>query len=84
MSWEVEYADEFEVWWNGLEADEQVAIDATVRVVGDRDPNLGRPLVHTITGNNAGEWQGWYVKMIPVADDLHEEHVAELRRGGAI
>jgi hypothetical protein len=48
MSWEVEYTDEFEVWWNGLGEDEQEAIVAAVEVLGQRGPTLGRPLVDTI------------------------------------
>jgi hypothetical protein len=48
MSWEVEYTDEFEVWWNGLDEDEQEAIVAAVEVLGRRGPTLGRPLVDTI------------------------------------
>jgi len=30
MEWEVEYTDEFELWWSTLNQSEQVDIDATV------------------------------------------------------
>lgn len=49
MSWVVEYTDEFEAWWSNLTANEQAAIDAAVQVLEDRGPDLGRPLVDTIT-----------------------------------
>ena len=30
MAWEVEYTDEFEVWWIGLDEEEQIDIAAVV------------------------------------------------------
>jgi len=33
MSWEVEYTDEFEKWWQSLIEKEQVAVDASVRLL---------------------------------------------------
>lgn len=48
MAWEVEYTDEFEVWWRSLEVDDQDQIDVAVEVLQDRGPGLGRPLVDTI------------------------------------
>jgi hypothetical protein len=43
MSWQVEYTDEFEGWWNTLSEDEQVSIDAAVRLLEARGPSLGFP-----------------------------------------
>jgi hypothetical protein len=43
MAWEVEYTDEFEAWWNTLTSDEQVEIDAKVRLLEERGSVLPRP-----------------------------------------
>jgi hypothetical protein len=43
MAWEVEFTQEFEDWWNTLSCDEQVEIDAKVRLLEDRGPVLPRP-----------------------------------------
>jgi hypothetical protein len=43
MAWEVEYTDEFEIWWNGLTAEEQVELDAKVRLLERHGPVLPRP-----------------------------------------
>jgi len=49
--WEVEYTDQFETWWDSLSAQDQAAIEASVRVLIERGPGLGRPLVDTIKGS---------------------------------
>ena len=41
--WEVEYTDEFGAWWLGLSEAEQVSVDASVRLLEARGPNLGYP-----------------------------------------
>lgn len=41
--WEVEYTDEFGGWWNGLTEAEQVSVDASVRLLETRGPQLGYP-----------------------------------------
>lgn len=43
MSWEVEYTDEFELWWKTLSEEEQTSIDASVRLLEARGPHLGFP-----------------------------------------
>jgi hypothetical protein len=43
VAWEVEYTDEFERWWNDLTEEEQTAIDAKVRLLQARGPNLPHP-----------------------------------------
>jgi hypothetical protein len=43
MIWDVEYTDEFGKWWSGLSEDEQESLDASVRLLEDRGPNLGFP-----------------------------------------
>ena len=46
--WEVEYADEFEGWWNGLTEAEQEDIAAVVGVLREKGPSLRRPYVGPI------------------------------------
>ncbi len=43
MAWEVEYTDEFEQWWNTLSEEEQISLDASVRLLEARGPHLGFP-----------------------------------------
>ena len=46
--WDVEFTDQFEAWWDTLTAEEQQSIDAAVRLLEQRGPGLGRPLVDSI------------------------------------
>ena len=41
--WEVEYTDEFGDWWSGLMEAEQESVDASVRLLEARGPQLGHP-----------------------------------------
>ncbi|MBI3670762.1 MAG: type II toxin-antitoxin system RelE/ParE family toxin [Acidobacteria bacterium] len=43
MEWEVNYTDQFEDWWNTLDADEQESIDTKVILLQRVGPSLGRP-----------------------------------------
>ncbi len=43
MAWEVEFTDEFEVWWHSLSVDEQEEINAKVDLLEERGPSLSRP-----------------------------------------
>jgi hypothetical protein len=49
--WDVEFTDQFEAWWETLSAEEQQGIDAAVRVLEQRGPGLGRPLVDGVEGS---------------------------------
>ena len=51
MAWEVEYTDEFELWWKSLTDDEQADVNASVELVELHGPQLGRPHVDTIKGS---------------------------------
>lgn len=49
MTWEVEYTDEFERWWeNDLSDEEQEDIYAAVNILCEKGPTLGRPLVDNV------------------------------------
>ncbi len=43
MEWEVEYTDEFGSWWDTLSEEEQISIDAVVRLLERFGPALGYP-----------------------------------------
>ena len=47
--WEVEYTTEFEDWWHSLSVGEQQHIAASVELLQENGPGLGRPAVDTIS-----------------------------------
>lgn len=47
--WEVEYTDEFGDWWQGLTEAEQESVNAHVRLLEERGPQLGHPHSSGIT-----------------------------------
>lgn len=51
MSWEVEFTDEFEGWWNTLTEEEQISVDATVRLLEERGSQLPFPYSSGINGS---------------------------------
>lgn len=51
MLWEVEFTDEFEVWWDLLSDMEQESIRASVKLLGEFGPNLQFP--HTSGVNSS-------------------------------
>jgi hypothetical protein len=118
MAWEVEYTDEFEEWWFSLSERDQNRIRASIAVLEQLGPGLGRPLIDTIHhsrhanmkelrppgsnirilfafdprriailligGDKTNQWEVWYATMIPVADQLYDDHLAALRREGEL
>jgi len=90
--WEVEYTDQFGEWWSKLAEGDQNHIDAAVEVLQRVGPALGRPLVDSITtsrhsnmkelrpigGDKTGEWDAWYTRMVPLADELYDVHLPEI------
>jgi hypothetical protein len=51
VSWEIEYTDEFEAWWDTLDEDAQERVTVAVNVLEEIGPGLGRPWVDTITAS---------------------------------
>ena len=49
--WEVEYTDEFELWWRGLSEQQQIDIVASVELLEQLGPQLSRPHADTIKGS---------------------------------
>jgi hypothetical protein len=51
MSWNVEYTDEFEGWWNGLNEGQQDKVAATVSLLEEKGPSLPFPHSSGINGS---------------------------------
>ncbi len=51
MTWNVEYTDEFGLWWSSLTEAEQVSLAASVGLLEARGPNLGFPHSSGINGS---------------------------------
>lgn len=51
MEWEVEFTDEFGVWWEALSEVEQDCVRFGVELVKSNGPNLGRPHVDAARGS---------------------------------
>lgn len=49
--WEVEFTDEFEMWWETLDDDEQASVEASVSLLERFGPALPRPHADTIAGS---------------------------------
>lgn len=49
--WEVEFTDEFEQWWHGLDEEEQVSLAASVTLLEQLGPGLPRPHADTVNGS---------------------------------
>ena len=56
MAWDVEFTDEFELWWNSLTADEQDSVAFGVGLLQAKGPTLARPYADTV-------YQSAYVNM---------------------
>lgn len=115
IEWLVEYTNEFEEWWQTITETEQVSIDAHVRKLEQRGPNLPFPYSSGISGSRHSHMRElrvqsggkplrvfyafdprrsailliggdktndkrFYDRMIPVADDLYDTHLAELEK----
>jgi hypothetical protein len=49
-----------------------------VRVLFAFDPQ--RQAILLVAGDKAGQWDDWYKRAIPIADDRFDEHIERLRR----
>ena len=49
--WEVEFTDEFGDWWNRLDEQAQESVAASVELLRQLGPNLGRPHVDAVHGS---------------------------------
>lgn len=51
VTWEVEFTNEFEGWWQTLTEDEQESVSASVSLLRHLGPLLGRPHADTVKGS---------------------------------
>jgi hypothetical protein len=49
MDWDVEFTDEFGVWWNSLSEGEQESVEASIEALIEKGPNLGYPRTSGVT-----------------------------------
>ncbi|WP_436715425.1 type II toxin-antitoxin system RelE/ParE family toxin [Roseiconus lacunae] len=49
--WQIKTTEEFEAWFDSLDAEEQVSLDASILVLEAVGPTLGRPHVDTVNGS---------------------------------
>lgn len=117
--WEVEYTDEFGLWWDSLEETEQESVAASVNLLREMGPQLPRPHADTLAGSKhsnmkelrtqdqgrpyrtlfafdprrtailliGGDKTGdrqFYKRMVPLADQLYDDHLKTLRNEGLI
>ncbi len=54
MSWDVEYSDDFGAWWDRLTEEEQISLDASVRLLEALGPTLKYPHSSGINGSKHG------------------------------
>lgn len=54
MSYDVEYTDEFETWWNRLTVREQEDVRPVVRLLEERGTRLGHPYSSKVKGSRHG------------------------------
>lgn len=52
MSWEVEFTNEFDAWWNELTEDAQDDVAFGVNLLKEHGPALTRPYADTIRGSD--------------------------------
>ena len=60
----------------------RASADGALRVLFAFDPE--RRAILLIGGNKTGSWNRWYEEMVPVADDLFDDHLQELDLEGRI
>lgn len=60
----------------------RAAHGGALRVLLMFDPR--RQVILLLGGDKSGEWNAWYEWAVPVADDLYDEYLDELKREGLI
>ena len=55
MAWDVEFTDEFEIWWNALNEDEQESVAASVGLMEERGPQLPFPYSSDVKTSRHGQ-----------------------------
>lgn len=50
MTWEIEFTDEFGVWWDALSDEERESVRAGVKLLGEFGPSLRFPHTNGVKG----------------------------------
>jgi hypothetical protein len=74
--WEVEFTDQFEVWWVQLQDAEQESIAAAVEFLQEKGPALRRPFVGAITTSRHANLK----ELIPMSGHLRVLFAFDPRR----
>jgi hypothetical protein len=80
MGWEIEVTDQFEGWYNGLDAAETKAVNTVVDVLVSSGPGLGRPFVDIISGSRIGNFK----ELRPKRNNIRILFVFDLRRAAIL
>jgi len=59
-----------------------VSAAGSLRVLFAFDPR--RHAILLLGGDKSGDWNAWYIKAVPEADDLYDQHLQELRDEGLL
>ena len=60
----------------------RASAEGALRVLFAFDPR--RHAILLLGGDKSGQWTEWYEQAIPMADDLYDEYLKELRKEGLI
>lgn len=55
MDCEIEYTEQFSKWWSSLKEEEQITVDASIRLLEHFGPNLRFPYSSGIEGSKFGQ-----------------------------
>src|SRR5688572_8779061 len=61
---------------------ELIPMGGNIRILFAFDPR--RAAILLIGGDKTDRWNEWYEEMVPVADDLYDDHLRTLRASGEI
>jgi hypothetical protein len=75
-TWEVEYTDQFESWWDALDEEDQEKIDAAIEYLEARGPALRRPFADTVKQSRHKNMK----ELIPPASTIRVLYAFDPRR----
>ena len=72
MAWNIEFTGEFNAWWETLTVEEQIEVDAKVRLLEELGPVLPRPHSDVIVSSRHANMKELRGKIV---DELNQEHL---------
>jgi hypothetical protein len=61
---------------------ELIVAASNIRILFAFDPR--RTAILLLGGSKTGKWDAWYDENVPLADNLYDEYLAELRKEGTV